>query len=103
MVDKLFHDITSGALRRKRGADYDLSDSDDGGEARRRLKRRQFAKMQKALFADDRIKKIAEKPGNSAFMRTLEDRESDDEMDFLEVGPETMDTEGSQSASQEQK
>lgn len=102
MVDKLFHDITSGALRRKRGADYDLSDSDDGGEARRRMKRRQFAKMQKALFADERIKKIAEKPGNQAFMRTLEDRESDDEMDFLDIGPEPMDTEESQTASQDQ-
>lgn len=102
MVDKLFHDITSGALRRKRGADYDLSDSDDGGEARRRMKRRQFAKMQKALFTDERVKKIAEKPGNQAFMRTLEDRESDDEMDFLNIGPESMDTDDTQSASQDQ-
>lgn len=80
-------------LRRKRGADYDLSDSDDGGEARRRLKRRQFAKMQKALFADERIKKIAENPGNQAFMRTIEDRGSDEEMDFLEMGPEPMEVE----------
>ncbi|KAF6807972.1 MRC1-like domain-containing protein [Colletotrichum sojae] len=87
MVDKLFHDITTGMLRRKRGADYDLSDSDDGGEARRRMKRRQFQKMQQALFADERIKKIAEKPGNQAFMRTLEDRGSDDEMDFLDLAP----------------
>lgn len=72
-------------LRRKRGADYDLSDSDDGGEARRRMKRRQFAKMQKALFADERVKKMAENPGNQAFLRTIEDRGSDDEMDFLEI------------------
>ncbi|RXG47368.1 hypothetical protein VDGE_00038 [Verticillium dahliae] len=92
-VDKLFHDLTTGMLRRKRGADYDLSDSDDGGEARRRLKRRQFAKMQKALFADERIKKIAENPGNQAFMRTIEDRGSDEEMDFLEMGPEPMEVE----------
>lgn len=66
-------------LRRKRGADYDLSDSDDDGEARRRLKRRQFAKMQKTLYADERIKKIAEKPGSRAFLRTIEDRDSDDD------------------------
>ncbi|KAL7942181.1 MRC1-like domain-containing protein [Trichoderma barbatum] len=84
-VEKLYKDITSGMLRRKRGADYDLSDSDDGGEARRRMKRRQFAKMQKALFADERVKKMAENPGNQAFLRTIEDRGSDDEMDFLEI------------------
>ncbi|KAL6906917.1 hypothetical protein GGI43DRAFT_380442 [Trichoderma evansii] len=84
-VEKLYKDITSGLLRRKRGADYDLSDSDDGGEARRRMKRRQFAKMQKALFADERVKKMAENPGNQAFLRTMEDRGSDDEMDFLEI------------------
>jgi hypothetical protein len=72
-------------LRRKRGADYDLSDSDDGGEARRRMKRRQFAKMQKALFSDERVKKMAENPGNQAFLRTMEDRGSDDEMDFLDI------------------
>lgn len=104
MVDKLFHDITTGMLRRKRGADYDLSDSDDGGEARRRMKRRQFQKMQQALFADERIKKIAEKPGNQAFLRTIEDRGSDDEMDFLDFAPvESMQTEDDDSQSQTQQ
>ena len=88
-VEKLFKDITTGMLRRKRGADYDLSDSDDGGEARRKMKRRQFAKMQKALFSDERVKKMAENPGNQAFLRTIEDRGSDDEMDLLGA----MDTE----------
>jgi mediator of replication checkpoint protein 1 len=67
-------------LRRKRGGDYDgLSDSDDGGEARRRMKRRQFAKMQKALFADERVSKVAENPRNMAFLRTIEDLGSDDD------------------------
>ncbi|WYZ41737.1 hypothetical protein EsH8_V_000632 [Colletotrichum jinshuiense] len=102
MVDKLFHDITTGMLRRKRGADYDLSDSDDGGEARRRMKRRQFQKMQQALFTDERIKKIAEKPGNQAFLRTIEDRGSDDEMDFLDFAPQLMETEDSQSQEEAQ-
>lgn len=96
-VEKLFKDITTGMLRRKRGADYDLSDSDDGGEARRRMKRRQFAKMQKALFADERVKKIAENPGNQAFLRTIEDRGSDDEMDFLDADEESKESEQSQS------
>ncbi|GJC89174.1 MRC1-like domain-containing protein [Colletotrichum tofieldiae] len=103
MVDKLFHDVTTGMLRRKRGADYDLSDSDDGGEARRRMKRRQFQKMQQALFTDERIKKIAEKPGNQAFLRTIEDRGSDEEMDFLDFAPEPMETEDSQSQEQQQQ
>ncbi|KAI3396260.1 hypothetical protein diail_12342 [Diaporthe ilicicola] len=83
-VDKLFKDITTGMLRRKRGAgEFDLEDEDDGGEARRRMKRRQFVKMQKALFADERISKVAENPRNQAFMRTIEDIGSDEEMDFL--------------------
>ncbi|UNI20535.1 hypothetical protein JDV02_006613 [Purpureocillium takamizusanense] len=96
-VEKLFKDITTGMLRRKRGADYDLSDSDDGGEARRRMKRRQFAKMQKALFADERVKKIAENPGNQAFLRTIEDHGSDDEMDFLDLAAGSQEQADSQS------
>ncbi|KAF5257939.1 hypothetical protein FOXYS1_11502 [Fusarium oxysporum] len=99
-VEKLFKDITTGMLRRKRGAGYDLDDSDDDGEARRRMKRRQFAKMQKALFSDERVKKIAENPGNQAFLRTIEDRGSDDEMDFLDAPQEIV--ESSQSQSQDE-
>ncbi|KAI0015121.1 MRC1-like domain-containing protein [Xylariomycetidae sp. FL0641] len=101
-VDKLFHDITTGMLRKRRrggggGNDFDLSDSDDGGEARRRRKRRQFAKMQKALFADERIGKIAENPRNAAFLRSIEDRgdsEDDDDImidSFVEPEPESQD------------
>jgi mediator of replication checkpoint protein 1 len=83
-VEKLYSDITKGMLRRKRGADYDLSDSDDGGEARKRMKRKEFAKMRKALLADERIGKIAENPKKQAFLRALQDRGSDDEVDFLD-------------------
>ncbi|KAK0754970.1 MRC1-like domain-containing protein [Schizothecium vesticola] len=87
-VEKLFHDITTGMLRRKRGGDWDdLDDDDDGGEARRRLKRRQFAKMQRALFSDERISKVAENPRNQAFLKTIEDAGSDDDMDFLFAPP----------------
>jgi mediator of replication checkpoint protein 1 len=85
-IEKLYKDVTTGNLRRKRGADYDLSDSDDGGEARRRMKRRQFAKMQKALYADERVKKMAKNPGNQAFLRAMQDQESDDEMNLLDMG-----------------
>ena len=71
-------------LRRKRGADFDLSDSDDDAEARRRRKQREFAKMRKALLADENVGKIAEDPRKSAFLHTIEDRENDDDLDFLD-------------------
>ncbi|RYP08489.1 hypothetical protein DL764_001877 [Monosporascus ibericus] len=104
-VDKLFRDITTGMLRKRRrgadGNDFDLSDSDDGGEAKRRMKRRQFAKMQKALFADERIGKIAENPRNAAFLKSIEDRNSDDEWDFGENFETTADDSESQSQPQE--
>lgn len=89
-VEKLFKDISNGMLRRKRGADYDLSDSDDDGEARRRMKRKEFAKMRKALLEDERIGKIAENPKKMAFLRAIEDRGEEEEMDFLDdfVDPE---------------
>ena len=80
-------------LRRKKGANYDLSDSDDDGEARRRMKQREFAKMRKALLADERIGKIAENPKRQAFLRSIEDRGSDDDMDFLDDPVEQVGTE----------
>jgi mediator of replication checkpoint protein 1 len=89
-------------LRRKRGADYDLSDSDDGGEARQRRKRKEFAKMRKALLADERIGKIADNPKRQAFLRSLEDRGSEDEMDFLDDFATQEDGSDSQSQSQGQ-
>ena len=59
----------------------------------------QFAKMQKALFADERVKKMSENPGNQAFLRTLEDQVSGDEMDLIDI--EEPETSQSQSQSQE--
>jgi mediator of replication checkpoint protein 1 len=99
-VEKLYRDITSGNLRRKRGADYDLSDSDDGGEARRRMKRRQEAKLRKALLEDERLGKIAENPKKMAFLRAIEDRGEDDEMDFLDDLEDPDETMSSQSQPQ---
>jgi mediator of replication checkpoint protein 1 len=96
-VEKLFKDITNGMLRRKRGADYDLSDSDDGGEARRRMRRTQEAKLRKALLEDERIGKIAENPKKMAFLRAIEDRGEDDEMDFLDDRDDADETVDSQS------
>ncbi|KAL9002050.1 MAG: hypothetical protein Q9188_005007, partial [Gyalolechia gomerana] len=83
-VDKLFKDINNGMLRRKRGAEFDLSDSEDDAEARRRRKRKEFAKMRKALLENENVGKIAEDPKKMAFLRAIEDREDDEDLDFLE-------------------
>jgi mediator of replication checkpoint protein 1 len=99
-VEKLYNDITKGMLRRKRGAEYELSDSEDGGEARRRMKRKGFAKMRKALLADERIGKIAENPKRQAFLRAIEDRGTDDEANFLDYVVDQSGTAQSQSQSQ---
>ncbi|KFY44890.1 hypothetical protein V494_01256 [Pseudogymnoascus sp. VKM F-4513 (FW-928)] len=96
-VNKLFKDITSGMLRKKRGADYDLSDSDDDGEARRRMKRREFAKMRKALLADEQIGKIAENPKRAAFLRAIEDR-NDEDQDMIFLDDEIVDAENAASS-----
>lgn len=85
-IKKLYKDINSGALRRKRGAEIDLSDSEDDAETRRRRKQREFAKMKKALLLNENVGKIAEDPKKVAFVRAIEDREGDDDLDFL-VGP----------------
>lgn len=81
-------DITTGALRRRRGADddLDLDDSDDERVARRREKQREFAKMRRALLADDKMGELAENPKKAAFFKAIEDREVEDdfELDFLE-------------------
>lgn len=59
-IAKLYRDINNGGLRRKRGADFELSDSEDDGEARRRKKQQEFARMRKALMEDENIGKIGE-------------------------------------------
>ncbi|CAG8001144.1 unnamed protein product [Penicillium olsonii] len=87
-VAKLMRDITTGALRRRKNADddLDLDDSDDEHQARRREKQREFAKMRRALLADEKIGEIAENPKKAAFFKAVEDREMDDDfnIDFLE-------------------
>lgn len=93
-------DITTGALRRRKNADddLDLDDSDDEHLARRREKQREFAKMRRALLADEKIGELAENPKKAAFFKAVEDREIDDDfnIDFLEE-----EVDGSQEPSQE--
>lgn len=105
-MSKLLKDITTGALRRKRGAgdDLDLSDSDDERlAARRRAKRRDFNKMRKALLSDEKIGQIAENPKKLAFLRAIEDREPDDDidMDFLHESGSQEEASKEESVSQE--
>ncbi|KAF9894503.1 hypothetical protein FE257_006386 [Aspergillus nanangensis] len=87
-VAKLLKDITTGALRRRRNAtdEFDLDDSDDELLARRREKQREFARMRRALLADEKIGEIAENPKKAAFFKAVEDREMDDDadLDFLD-------------------
>ena len=60
-IDKLYKDITTGGLRRKRGTDMDdLSDSEDEAAERRRKKQMDFARMRKALLEDEHLGKIGE-------------------------------------------
>ena len=67
-VDKLYRDITTGLLRRKRGVDLDdLSDSEDEAAEHRRRKQLEFARMRKALLEDENIGKI----GTLPFILTL--------------------------------
>ncbi|KAJ5970833.1 uncharacterized protein N7479_000751 [Penicillium vulpinum] len=99
-VAKLMRDITTGALRRRKNADddFDLNDSDDERLARRREKQREFAKMRRALLADEKIGEIAENPKKAAFFRAVEDREIDDDfnIDFLEEEEQGSQGEASQ-------
>ncbi|KIV96851.1 hypothetical protein PV10_00667 [Exophiala mesophila] len=90
-VSKLMKDITTGALRRKRGNDdLDLSDEEDAAVRRREAKRREFAKMRQALLKDEAVGKIAEDKKKEAFLRSIEDREefSDDDVGGFNDGAE---------------
>ncbi|KAH8423390.1 uncharacterized protein LDX57_001148 [Aspergillus melleus] len=103
-VAKLMRDITTGALRRRKGPDdeFDLDDSDDELLARRRQKQREFARMRNALMADGKVGELAENPKKAAFFRAIEDHDSDDDvLDFLdeEEAPGSQDHSSSQEAS----
>ncbi|ORX97109.1 MRC1-like domain-domain-containing protein [Clohesyomyces aquaticus] len=95
-VNKIFKDLASGALRKRRGGEaFDVSDSEDEEERRRRTKQRQFQQMHRAFLSDERIKTIAENPKKSAFLRSVEDREDDPDYQFLDA-PMAMDVDTSQ-------
>jgi mediator of replication checkpoint protein 1 len=82
-VSKLLKDITTGALRRKRGVGDDLDLSDEEDEAVRRLeaKRREYAKMRRELFKDEAVEKISEDKKKEAFLKSIEDRDEVEDED----------------------
>jgi mediator of replication checkpoint protein 1 len=61
-IDRLYKDITTGALRRKRGVGVDelSDDSDDEAAERRRRKQAEFRKMRQALLLDENVGKIGQ-------------------------------------------
>ncbi|KIV99544.1 uncharacterized protein PV09_08844 [Verruconis gallopava] len=85
-IDKLYRDITTGALRRKRGVGFDelSDDSDDEAAERRKRKQLEFQKMRKAMMEDENISKIADNPKKLAFLKAIEDREDFDDTDYLD-------------------
>ncbi|KAI9782633.1 MAG: hypothetical protein M1816_001747 [Peltula sp. TS41687] len=83
-IEKIYRDVTMGMLRRKRGTDLDLSDSDYDEEARRITKRRKEERSRRALLADEHVEKIATNPKKSAFFQSIEDRGKAEEIDFLD-------------------
>lgn len=91
----------NGGLRKRRAGDaFDMSDSEDEAEQRRRRKQMQFKQMTKALVSDERIGKIAQNPKQAAFFKTLADHTEDPEYDFLNAPEMEVDMEASQSQSQ---
>ncbi|KIW43006.1 uncharacterized protein PV06_04159 [Exophiala oligosperma] len=95
-VSKLMKDITTGALRRKRGNDdLDLSDEEDAVNRRREAKRRESARMRRELLKDEAVGKIAEDKKKEAFLRSIEDRDVSDGEDSFDL-PQTQPEEESQ-------
>jgi mediator of replication checkpoint protein 1 len=100
-VSKLLKDITTGALRRKRGVgdELDLSDEEDEAARRREAKRREFARMRRELLKDEAVGKIAEDKKKEAFLKSIEDREAADGEDDLDL--DTTETPEGDSQSQQ--
>jgi mediator of replication checkpoint protein 1 len=87
----------NGGLRKRANGDaFDLSDSEDEAEQRRRKRRMEHAQMTRALLAD-------ENPKQAAFFRTLADHFEDPEYEFLDAPEMQAEAETSPSQSDEGK
>lgn len=76
----------SGALRRKRtGGAFDLdSDEDEQVVERRRRRQREEARKRRLLLQDESIGKLGGNDKKEAFLRAIEDKDEDDDMDLLD-------------------
>ncbi|KAF2655229.1 hypothetical protein K491DRAFT_630538 [Lophiostoma macrostomum CBS 122681] len=103
-LNQLYKDVMNGGLRKRHAVGaFDVSDSEDETEQRRRKKQAQFRQMTKALISDEKIASVASNPKKSAFFNTLADHFEDPEYDrdFLETPAMGLDNEEpSQSQSQ---
>lgn len=105
-VSKLLKDITTGALRRKRGVgdDLDLSDEEDEAARRREAKRREYAKMRRELFKDEAVEKISEDKKKGAFLKSIEDRDDveDEDVEYDQEESQQDDSQSQQTQDQAQ-
>ncbi|KAJ4295432.1 hypothetical protein N0V90_007444 [Kalmusia sp. IMI 367209] len=84
-VAKIYKDLQSGAFRKRGAGDaFDLSDSEDELEMRRRKKQREFDQMFRALKQDEVVGKMAENPKRKAFFDTLMDHSDGSDLEFLD-------------------
>ncbi|KAF2277131.1 uncharacterized protein EI97DRAFT_310565 [Westerdykella ornata] len=99
-INQLYKDLMNGGLRKRRSGDgFDMSDSEDEAEQRRRKKRQDFQKMTRALLADERVGKIAQNPKQQAFFHTMADHFEDPEYEFLDAPELDVNAETAQSQS----
>ncbi|KAH0032704.1 hypothetical protein KCU78_g2571, partial [Aureobasidium melanogenum] len=106
-TSKLYKDLMSGALRRKRGNNaFELdSDEDDQLVERRRRRQREEARKRKLLLQDETLGKLGSNDKKEAFLRAIEDRDEAGDVDFLDgldvdVDAEMVDSQQQPSASQ---
>lgn len=85
-TSKLYKDLMSGNLRRKRGNNaFELdSDEDDQVAERRRRRQREEARKRKLLLQDETLGKLGSNDKKEAFLRAIEDRDEADDVDFLD-------------------
>ncbi|KAI4735191.1 hypothetical protein E4T50_14286 [Aureobasidium sp. EXF-12298] len=85
-TSKLYKDLMSGALRRKRGNNaFELdSDEDDQLVERRRRRQREEARKRKLLLQDETLGKLGSNDKKEAFLRAIEDRDEAGDVDFLD-------------------
>lgn len=85
-TNQLYKDLMNGGLRKRAGREaFDMSDSEDEEEMRRRKKRAEFQRTYNALKSDERLGKIAEDEKKSAFFKTFIDVADEADYDFLDM------------------